>query len=184
MAEMITGLDIRILTYVQEHFQTAPATAFWKFITLFGDYGLFWIALTLLLVIWSRTRRTGCAVMISLALDFMVVNLIIKKVVARPRPYDTFSHIGLLIDRQSDFSFPSGHTAASFACALVLVRMLPKKYGVPLVILACLISFSRIYLGVHYPSDVFAGFLIGLLTSQIGYYVVQRLQYRSDATDS
>ena len=177
---MITDLDIRFLTFVQEHLRTAAATPFWKFITLFGDAGIFWIRLTLILLLWKRTRKAGLACTISLVLDFLIVNILIKNLVARPRPYDLFQHITSLVGEMSDFSYPSGHTAASFACSLVLVRMLPKKYGVPLVVLSCLIAFSRLYLGVHYPTDVIGGFLIGCLTSWIACRVVQKKLQRDD----
>ena len=171
---MITDLDIRFLTFVQEHLRTPVATPFWKFITLFGDAGIFWIILTLILLIWKRTRRAGLACTISLLLDFLIVNILIKNLVARPRPYDLFQHIEALAGPMKDYSYPSGHTAASFACSLVLVRMLPKKYGIPLVVLSALIAFSRLYLGVHYPTDVIGGFLIGCLTSWIACRVIRR----------
>ena len=171
---MITYLDIRFLTFIQDHLRTPAATQFWKFITLFGDAGIFWIVLTLILLIWKRTRRTGLTCSISLVLDFVIVNLLIKNLVARPRPYDLFPHIEALAGPMKDYSFPSGHTAAAFACSLVLVRMLPKRYGIPLIVLSALIAVSRLYLGVHYPTDVVGGFLIGCLTSWIACRVAER----------
>lgn len=181
---MITELDIRFLTFLHEHLRSPAATSFWKFITLFGDAGIFWIILTLILLIRKRTRRTGLACTISLVLDFVVVNVLIKNLVARPRPYDLFPHIESLAGRMSDYSYPSGHTAAAFACSLVLVRMLPKKYGIPLVVLSALIAFSRLYLGVHYPTDVIGGFLIGCLTSWIGCKVVRRFGKQDTQQDT
>lgn len=84
-----------------------------------------------------------------------------KNAVARPRPFDTYTQIIPLITRPKDYSFPSGHTCASFAVALVCLRMLPGKWGILPVVLAGMIAFSRLYLGVHYPGDVLAGFLDG-----------------------
>ena len=72
-----------------------------------------------------------------------------------------------------DFSFPSGHTTASFAVALVMLRMLPKKFGIPAVVLAALVAFSRLYLGVHYPTDVLTGFVIALVGSTLSVWIVR-----------
>ena len=97
----------------------------------------------------------------------LITNLLIKNAVARPRPFDTYTQIIPLITRPKDYSFPSGHTCASFAVALVCLRMLPGKWGILPVVLAGMIAFSRLYLGVHYPGDVLAGFLVALLTSTV-----------------
>lgn len=97
-----------------------------------------------------------------------------KNAVARPRPFDTYTQIIPLITRPKDYSFPSGHTCASFAVALVCLRMLPGKWGILPVVLAGMIAFSRLYLGVHYPGDVLAGFLVALLTSTVACRLMRR----------
>ena len=99
----------------------------------------------------------------------IITTLWLKPMVARPRPYETWTDMVLLISRPSDFSFPSGHTCAAFACALILLWMLPRGQGIPFVILAALIGFSRLYLGVQYPSDVLGGFLVGTFSSLTVY---------------
>lgn len=88
-------------------------------------------------------------------------NVILKNIVARTRPYDVIPGLVSLVGAQKDYTFPSGHTGSSFASAVVLCRMLPKRYGIPAVVLACLIGLSRLYVGVHYPTDVIAGAMIG-----------------------
>ena len=95
-------------------------------------------------------------------------------VLARPRPVDTYTQIIPLITRPKDYSFPSGHTCASFAVALVCLQMLPGKWGILPVVLAGMIAFSRLYLGVHYPGDVLAGFLVALLTSTVACRLMRR----------
>ena len=95
----------------------------------------------------------------------LITNVTLKNLVARTRPYEVVEGLVLLIEKQRDYSFPSGHTCASFAAAGVYWRMLPKKFGIPLVILAAMIAFSRLYVGVHYPTDVLAGLLIGLFAA-------------------
>ena len=89
----------------------------------------------------------------------------VKNLVARTRPYEVVEGLVPLISKPTDYSFPSGHTCASFACTLVLYRILPKKYGVPAVLLAALIAFSRLYVGVHYPTDVLGGLAVGIFSS-------------------
>ena len=101
----------------------------------------------------------------ALILGLLVCNLTLKPLVARIRPYDLQEqdfgvYINLLISRQSDFSFPSGHTIASFEAAVVLLKN-SKKMGIPALIIAILVSFSRLYLYVHYPSDVLVSVVLG-----------------------
>lgn len=157
--------DGRILLWIQEYLRTPGWTAFFKTVTRLGNAGIFWILLVLVLLICQKTRGTGIRAGISLALSFVINNLFLKNIVARTRPYEVVEGLHRLIEKQSDYSFPSGHTASSFAVAVILYLELPKKYGIPLLILAVLISFSRLYLGVHYPSDVLAGALSGTLVA-------------------
>lgn len=101
--------------------------------------------------LFRENTQTGVTAALSLLSGFLITNLLIKNAVARPRPFDTYTQIIPLITRPKDYSFPSGHTCASFAVALVCLRMLPGKWGILPVVLAGMIAFSRLYLGVHYP---------------------------------
>lgn len=143
---------------------------FWKCITMLGDSGWFWIVLSILLMIPKRTRWIGITSFTALVIGALITNVTLKNLVARTRPYEVVDGLILLIERQSDFSFPSGHTCASFAAAVVYWRMMDKKYSIPLLILAALIAFSRLYVGVHYPSDVLAGLLIGLFAAWAAWH--------------
>lgn len=96
-----------------------------------------------------------------------------QNIVARPRPFAEIEALIPMITKPKDFSFPSGHTTASFAVALVMLRMLPKKFGIPAVVLAALVAFSRLYLGVHYPTDVLTGFVIALVGSTLSVWIVR-----------
>ena len=107
--------------------------------------------------------------------SLLINNNLIKNIVQRPRPYVTFTDLQIIIPQPSEFSFPSGHTSSSFASAAVFYRHLPKKFGVPAVILAALIGFSRLYVGVHYPTDVLAGAVMGILLSYMAEYLVDFL---------
>ena len=94
------------------------------------------------------------------------------------RPYNAMATLIPIIRKPSEFSFPSGHAGSSFASAFVLYRKLPKKYGIWAIILAALISFSRLYVGVHYPTDVLAGILVGMGCSYLGEWVVLQIEKR------
>lgn len=183
----IQNMDTSFLLFLQEHVRVEGMNGFWKAITSLGDRGWFWIGLTLVMIvigflfqnrsaIFYKIRQTGIAAAISMSIGAIVTNLFLKNWVARPRPYDAVKEIVPLIGRQVDFSFPSGHTCAAFACALIIYRMLPKRYGIPAIVLAVLIAFSRMYLGVHYPTDILGGFLVALTSSYLAYHLVEGKQ--------
>ena len=164
-------LDMNILLWIQEHLRVDALTPFWRAVTFLGNGGWFWIVLCVLLICFGKTRKTGVTAALSLLSGFLITNLLIKNAVARPRPFDTYTQIIPLITRPKDYSFPSGHTCASFAVALVCLRMLPGKWGILAVVLAGMIAFSRLYLGVHYPGDLLVGTLIGFIAATASYYL-------------
>lgn len=174
--ELIQQIDLSILLFIQEHLRFAWMNGFWEFITRFGDGGIFWILLTLALMIPRKTRKAGIVAGCSLLLGFLITNVTLKPLVDRVRPYDYSDAIIPLGRIPVESSFPSGHTCASFACALIYVRMLPKKYGIPLVVLAALIALSRLYLCVHFPTDVLGGFLVALFSSTVAYCCYQCME--------
>ena len=172
-------LDMSILLWIQEHLRIAALTPFWKVITFLGNGGWFWLVAAAVLLIPKKTCRVGITALLSITIGFLITNVLLKNIVARPRPFDAYTEIIPLITRPTDFSFPSGHTCASFACALVFFRMLPKKYGVPAVVLAGMVAFSRLYLGVHYPGDVLGGFLVAAFASTLAYHLMQAYQKKA-----
>lgn len=174
----ITNIDVSILLFIQEHIRMDWMDGIWKFITFLGDAGWFWIALGIVLLIPKKTRKVGLMALLALGLGALITNVTLKPLIARTRPFDLVEAIVPLVDRPHDFSFPSGHTCASFACAWVYYRMLPKKYGVPAVILAALIGGSRLYMGVHYPTDVLGGFLVGMISAMVICYGMKKVEDR------
>ena len=169
----ILSLDSSILLFLQEHIRTEFWNPVWTIITSLGDGGAVWIAASLLLLIPKRTREIGVTALLSMGICALCTNLLLKNWIARVRPYEAIAGLTALIPHPADFSFPSGHTTASFACALILARNLPRRYGVPALILAALIAFSRLYVGVHYPTDVLGGFLIALLGSTLAMVLLK-----------
>lgn len=174
--DVFLQMDANFLLWIQENLRQDFLTPFWTGITSLGDGGWFWLALSLLLTAFPQTRKVGLLALCSMALCALVTNVCLKNLVARPRPYTQIPGLTPLIPPQKDWSFPSGHTTASFACAGIYWRMLPKKYGIAALVLAFLITFSRLYVGVHYPTDVLAGLIIGLFGSWIVYKLYRHIR--------
>ena len=167
--------DDQFLLFLQENVRSDVLTPIMTFITRLGDKGLFWIATAIILCCFKKTRPLGIMAGISLVFSVLINNAILKNLVARPRPYlpETVGGKGLilLIEEQHDWSFPSGHSGASFAAAVVYLVKGPKKLGIPSIILAALIAFSRLYVGVHYPTDVIAGIITGTFCAIISIMI-------------
>lgn len=170
------SFDLPILDWIQEHLQCAFLDKTMPIVTLFGDGGVFWIGVAVLLLFFAKYRKTGFSMGMALVLGLVVCNITLKPLVARIRPYDfqlqEFGReISLLISAQHDFSFPSGHTIASFeACTVLLLH--DKRMGIPATVLAILIAFSRLYLYVHYPTDVLVSLVLGIAFGLLGSFLV------------
>lgn len=141
-------------------------------ISSFGDKGIGWIVLSVILTCIPRYRKAGITMGLALIFCLLVGNMTLKPLIARPRPYTYFPEMTLLIAPLADFSFPSGHTFASFASATALF-LYHKKAGIAAYILAAIIAFTRLYLYVHFPSDVIAGMLLGIFSGWLAYQIVQ-----------
>ena len=161
----MTDIELAILDAIQG--LRFPALDFvMSYITHLGDAGLLFIVLTLLLLSFKKTRIYGVVCATALVLDFLSVNLIIKPLVARERPFTLRPEIALLVKQPLDYSFPSGHTAVSFAFASA-ISAYSKRYRLWAYVLAAVIAFSRLYLYLHFPSDVLAGAAIGFLCGYV-----------------
>lgn len=125
-----------------------------------GNAGILWIVLSLVLCCFPKYRKTGIQMLISMGIAFIIGNLFLKNVIARSRPCWIDTGVALLIENPKDFSFPSGHSLNGFAASVVLLCE-DKKLGIPAVLFASLIAFSRLYHFVHFPTDVAAGILLG-----------------------
>lgn len=177
--DYIYNMDITILDWIQSVFKCAFLDWFMPIVTSLGNAGIVWIIICVLLLIYKKTRKYGVMMGCSLILCLLIGNLFLKPVVARVRPFDINTAIDILIKKPLDFSFPSGHTMSSFAAATVLVYM-DKKIGAISLILATIIGFSRLYLYVHYPSDVIIGLLIGVLLGIISIKLCSIIKYQKN----
>lgn len=166
-------LELNILDWIQT-LHTSAGDSLMVFITNLGNSGFIWILLDILLLIFPKTRRVGAAMAFALILELILCNGVLKPLVGRTRPFDINTDVALLISPPADFSFPSGHTASGFAAASALC-FAKSRLRFPALILAALIAFSRLYLYVHFPSDVLAGILLGVLTGAAGTLLGRRL---------
>lgn len=167
--------EANIVLWIQENLRVSFLNPVVTAITSLGNAGIFWIILTVILLLFKKTRKIGLCCAIALIADVLAVNVILKPLVARARPYVTLDTIVPLGHLSRDFSFPSGHSAASFAGAWALYKSAPRKYGIAAVVLAALIALSRLYVGVHYPTDVLAGAAIGIAAGELGAWAGKKI---------
>ena len=170
--------DLPILEWIATNLWCPFLNAVMPVITLLGDAGIFWIAIAVVLMFFPKTRKIGFGMGAALLMGLVICNIMLKPMIALIRPYDyQLEHFGvtikLLIEAQHDFSLPSGQTIASFEAATVIL-LHNKKYGIPAMVLACLIAFSRLYLYVHYPTDVIASVILGIGLAFLGKFLVQK----------
>jgi undecaprenyl-diphosphatase len=155
-------LDILILNFVQSSCHNSFTDFLFPLVTALGNGGAVWIVAGVCLATSKKYHRCGIMLLVSLGVTFLLINLVLQPLVARPRPFQQFPGHILLIAAPHSYSFPSGHAGSSFSSAMVLVHT-NRRVGIPGFALAALIAFSRVFLFVHYPSDVLAGACIGVL---------------------
>ena len=210
--DSITQLDGNLLIGIQHTLNADWLTPIMKIITLFGEDGIFWILVCLVLILFRRTRRLGVICSLSLMFAFITCNLILKPAVDRIRPWVTFQMVNALLPPPGDASFPSGHSANSMgpAWALFIATMpvrtasgrsydevrclgwkgegaspqMMHRLGIAAVILALLIGVSRLYLGMHYPTDVVCGLLLGMIAATAVYVVILKTEDKRGMMDT
>lgn len=164
--QSIQKIDINILKIIHDYSQNKIFDTIMPFITALGNLGVVWIAISIILILNKRYRTIGLMCISAMILNAIVGEGILKHLIQRPRPFVTMPTIQLLIPEPRSFSFPSGHTSTSFVAVGIICSQL-RRYKVQVIVLACLIAFSRLYLFVHYPSDVLAGIVQGLVCAKI-----------------
>lgn len=165
MLDWLWTLDGGVLLWVQAHLRAPVLDCAVSFYTCLGNAGLLFLAAAAVMLCFKRTRKAGAAALLAIAVGFVCTNLILKNLVSRPRPWLGVEGLTALVVENDPNSFPSGHTTAAFAFASALWRTAPDRW-MRWAALACavLMGLSRLYVGVHYPSDVLVGVLVGLLS--------------------
>ncbi len=167
---LMQSIDNMILLCIQNHMHTGFFDKVLPVISALGSGAAIWIMLALVFIFTGKYRRSGFIMMAALLISAFLGEMTLKPLFARVRPCDIEPGIALLIPRPGGFSFPSGHTMSAFAAAAVLYDA-NKSFGAAAYLLAALIAFSRLYLYVHYPSDVLGGMVLGILTGIFSLYV-------------
>ena len=162
MLEAMQNFEFVILDAIQSVFKCGFMDVFMKLISTLGDTGIIWIALGIGMCFTKKYRMCGIAVLVGIVMGLLVGNVIIKNIVMRDRPCWINEDFVLLIENPDDYSFPSGHTLSSFISAIVIVRH-NKAIGIPALVLAALTAFSRMYLYVHFPTDILGGLVLAVV---------------------
>ena len=179
MLDTLLSLDGAVLLWIQEFVRCGILDPLIAFYTQLGNAGILWIVLSVVMLFFRKTRRAGVLSLLAMLLGLLFTNVAIKHLVARPRPWLTVEGLSFLVVENDPNSFPSGHTCAAFAAAGSWFRTLPRKWmRWTAVALAALMGFSRLYVGVHFPSDVAAGCLVGLLCAWMAWRLYQAAENR------
>ena len=171
-------LEFQILDMINQ-MHSSFGDVFFPIVTALGNKGHIWILLTIILLLPEKTRKSGVILGIALCVDLVLCNGILKNLFARVRPFNVNTAVQLLIPRPLDYSFPSGHTAASFA-AVAALRTARSPLWKPSLVLAAVIAFSRLYLYAHWPTDILGGILVGTLAGWLGAKLVQLLAKKGE----
>ena len=174
MPEAIQQFDEQSLTWIAQNIRSGLLDPFMTLYTKLGDAGLLFIALGLVLLLFKSTRKAGFSALCAMIIGLVVVNFTIKPLIARERPWLVIENFVNLVPEKDPNSFPSGHTNAAFAFALALCMTAPKRWmKIAAVCAAVVMGLSRLYVGVHFPSDVLVGALVGSLCGLAGVWVVK-----------
>lgn len=167
----LTNTEGLVLLFIQDHLRFAALTPIMIFLSKIGDKGAIWLLISIIMLFPKKTRRVGILSILALAISYGITNMFLKNYVERIRPYEVIDGLKCIVAKADDWSFPSGHASASFACAVTIAKNCKKRFGIPALVLAFLISFSRLYVGIHFPTDVICGAVIGTLIAFILYWL-------------
>ncbi|HOA33950.1 MAG TPA: phosphatase PAP2 family protein [Clostridiales bacterium] len=177
--EAIYNFDHAVFQFVQKYiWNESILHPIMKVITTLGDGGTIWIIIALILLFTKKYRKYGFMMAAGLIITLVVNDNILKPLIARPRPFDFEGWTDFIypeiIKRPDGFSFPSGHTTSSFLSTVPLLKA-NKKFGIPALVLAALIAFSRVYVFVHYPTDILGGIVMGFIYGLLGCLIVDQI---------
>lgn len=176
MPQWLLNLDGGFLLWLQDVVRNGILDPFFQFYTQLGNAGLLWIALSLLMLCFPKTRKAGFVSLIAMLLGLLCTNVVLKHLVGRTRPWLVVEGLTALVAEHDPNSFPSGHTCAAFAAASAWCRTLPRRWmKIVAVVMAALMGFSRLYVGVHFPTDVLAGMAVGLFCGWLAWLIWRRL---------
>ena len=173
--EAIQSFDLSVLNAIQDSLKCGFLDAFAVFISYLTTSGIIWIVTGVILLFFRKTRAAGIIVLIALALGFLTGDVLLKHLVNRPRPFTVNTDIALLISQPSGASFPSTHSVLAASATTVLLAKKRTLGFIALALTVC-IAFSRLYLYVHYPTDVLCGLLLGVLCGIAALLIAKALK--------
>ncbi|MBP5361823.1 MAG: phosphatase PAP2 family protein [Ruminococcus sp.] len=174
---MINELDFKILDWIQQNCRNEVMDFIMPKVTFLGNLGLLWIVVSVIFLMIKKHRKCGITLSFGLVFSFLAVNVIMKNLIARSRPCWINDDIEMLIAIPRDYSFPSGHTLFGFLAAVIIISY-DKRFGIPAFLIAFAIAFSRMYLYVHFPSDVLAGMILGIAIGIFSVLVMKKIMLR------
>lgn len=177
--ENLVAIEGSILLWIQDCLRADWLSPFVVTYTKLGNLGFIWIMLCLGLLCFKRTGRAGAAGLLGLVFSLILNNICLKNLFARTRPYEVIDGLILMTKKAGDFSFPSGHSGSSFAAAVAIICSLKgSKWRWIVLVMAVLMAFSRLYIGIHFPTDVLCGALTGALCGAAAAWIMQKLSER------
>ena len=172
---LLWKFDFDILFFIQDHIRNSVLDVIVPFYTSLGEDGIIWIVVGVAMLIPKKTRKCGATVLLTMAICYVVGNIGIKNLIQRPRPCSLDPAVQLLIAIPKEYSFPSGHTLHSFAAATSIFLQY-RKPGIAALVLASVIAFSRMYLFVHFPTDILGGMILGIGMAILVYKITGRIR--------
>ena len=185
MFELLFQIEASVLLWIQETLRRPMLDAAVLFYTSLGNAGIIWIVLSLVMLLFPKTRRAGILGLMALLGSLLITNLCLKPLVDRIRPYELVEGLRAMVQPGDMQSFPSGHTSAAFAAVLAWRPCLSKKWmRTAALSAAMLMGLSRLYVGVHYPTDVLGGLLAGVLSAWLAHRVFGSITRRCKNTQT
>lgn len=179
MLEILQNLEGDVLLWIQNSLRCGLLNGWFAFYTKLGDAGLLWILLSAVMLFHPKTRKAGLLGLGAMVMGLVCTNLVLKPLVHRTRPWLVVEGLTALVAEHDPHSFPSGHTCSAFAAACAWRLCLPKRWlGNVGLVLAALMGFSRLYVGVHFPTDVLVGALVGCLCGWAVWLACRRMGHR------
>lgn len=180
MIDFITKIDFSILYWIQDNLRNSFMDFVMPLFSNLQDGGLIWISIAVVMLFFKRTRYCGIAVLFAMGIDTLITEYGIKNIVCRVRPCNLVDDVNMLVKKPTSYSFPSNHSASAFAGAVAVMLTIKKKaWTIPAFVFSGIISFSRMYVFVHFPSDVFAGILLGSTVSVLVCYLMKKTGFKA-----
>lgn len=180
MIDFITNIDFSILYWIQDNLRNSVMDFLMPLFSNMQNSGLIWIAIAIVLIFFKRTRYCGFAILLAMGIDTLITECGIKNIVCRVRPCNLVNNVDMLVEKPNSYSFPSNHSASAFAAATaVLLTVKKKAWSIPAFIFSGIIAFSRVYVFVHFPSDVLVGIVLGSTVAVLVCYLMKKTGFKA-----